>query len=236
MPKFFHRNKSRPTVCSWLTIFQTLIVSEEVLFYLTYPSITQTRGCMATITKYIGMFSIMSLGNCSGVFSFFQTCEFLSWFETHSKGSDIGRSRHDKKKVKTRPQKYLSKNAQWCRVVTHTVWPERYTENIYHETAARCMVFNHKYLSSAICPTSFIRRGTWNTNSKEHCMCIKEKQNISSQSFFRSCSHFYTPFWYLWPHEGPQTIGSFALAKNIDSVRLWCDYQNNNNLVLIILT
>ena len=58
--------------------FQTLFVSEEVLFYLTYPSITQTRGCMATITKYIGMFSIMSLGNCSGVFSFFQTCEFLS--------------------------------------------------------------------------------------------------------------------------------------------------------------
>ena len=52
----------------------------------------------------------------------------------------------------------------------------------------------HKYRSSVICPTCFIRRGTKNTNSKEHCMCIKEKQNISSQSFFRSRSHFYTPF------------------------------------------
>ena len=30
-------------------------------------------------------------------------------------------------------------------------------------------------------------------------MCIKEKQNISSQSFFRNLSHFYTPFWYLCP-------------------------------------
>ena len=56
----------------------------------------------------------------------------------------------------------------------------------------------HKYWSSVICPTCFIRGGTQNTNSKEHCMCIKEKQNISSQSFFRNLSHFYTPFWYLW--------------------------------------
>ena len=33
---------------------------------------------------------------------------------------------------------------------------------------------------------------------KEHCMCIEEKQNISSQSISRNLSHFYTPFWYLW--------------------------------------
>ena len=57
----------------------------------------------------------------------------------------------------------------------------------------------YKYRISVICPTCFIRRGTQNTNSKEHCMCIKEKQNISSQSFFRNLSHFYTPFWYLCP-------------------------------------
>ena len=56
----------------------------------------------------------------------------------------------------------------------------------------------HKYRSSVICPTCFIRGGTQNTNSKEHCMCIKEKQNISSQSFVRNLSHFYTPFRYLW--------------------------------------
>ena len=62
------------------------------------------------------------------------------------------------------------------------------------------MTFDHKYRSSVICPTCFIRRGTQNTNSKEHCMCIKEKQNISSQSFFRNLSHFYTPFRYLWKY------------------------------------
>ena len=57
--------------------------------------------------------------------------------------------------------------------------------------------YHHKYRSSVICPTSFIRRGTQNTNSKEHCMCIKEKQNISWQSIFRNLSHAYTPFRYL---------------------------------------
>ena len=144
MPKFFHRNKSRPTVCSWLTIFQTLIVSEEVLFYLTYPSITQTRGCMATITKYIGMFSIMSLGNCSGVFSFFQTCEFLSWFETHSKGSDIGRSRHNKKSKNTTPKISVKKCPMVSGSYPYSVTKKKQyaTENKYHETTARCMVFN----------------------------------------------------------------------------------------------
>ena len=55
----------------------------------------------------------------------------------------------------------------------------------------------HKYQSSVICPTCIIKRGTQNTNSKEHCMCIKEKRNISSQSIFRNLSHFYTPFQYL---------------------------------------
>ena len=43
---------------------------------------------------------------------------------------------------------------------------------------------HHKYRSSVVCPTCFISRGTQDTNSKEHCMCIREKQNISSQSFF----------------------------------------------------
>ena len=48
----------------------------------------------------------------------------------------------------------------------------------------------HKYQSNAVYPTCFITRGTPNTNSKEHCMCVKEKQNISSQSFSRNLSHF----------------------------------------------
>ena len=51
---------------------------------------------------------------------------------------------------------------------------------------------------SVVCLTCFIRRGTQNTNSKEHYMCIKEKQYISSQSFCRNLSHLYTPFRYLW--------------------------------------
>ena len=43
----------------------------------------------------------------------------------------------------------------------------------------------------------FIEEATQKGSRKEHCMCIKEKQNISSQSFLRNLSLFYTPFRYL---------------------------------------
>ena len=73
----------------------------------------------------------------------------------------------------------------------------------------------HKYRSSVICPTCFIRRSSPNTNSKEHCMCIKQKQNISSQSFFRNLLHFYTPFRYLCGEGNQFTVQWNQKPRNI---------------------
>ena len=44
----------------------------------------------------------------------------------------------------------------------------------------------------------FIKEATQKGSSKEHCTCIKEKQNISSQSFSCNLTCFCTPFQYLW--------------------------------------
>ena len=57
---------------------------------------------------------------------------------------------------------------------------------------------NHKYQSSAVYRTCFVSKGTPNTNSKEHSVRFKEKQNISSQILTRNLSHFYTSFLYFW--------------------------------------
>ena len=37
------------------------------------------------------------------------------------------------------------------------------------------------------------------------------------------------------PVKVPRPFVALALAKNLDSVWPWCDYQNNNNLALIFL-
>ena len=55
-------------------------------------------------------------------------------------------------------------------------------------------------------------------------------------------------FWQAWffsvtfrtlihttPVKVPRPLVALALAKNLDSVWPWCDYQNNNNLALIFL-
>ena len=67
----------------------------------------------------------------------------------------------------------------------------------------------HKYRSRVICPTCFIRRGTQSTNSKEHCMSIKEKQ-----SFFCNLSHFYTPFRYLWSGVWYHCLSAWSAAES----------------------
>ena len=61
------------------------------------------------------------------------------------------------------------------------------------ECQLRSQVSKHVCLS-----IPFIKEATQKGSSKEHCMCIKEKQNTSSQSFLRNLTCFYAPFRYLW--------------------------------------
>ena len=57
----------------------------------------------------------------------------------------------------------------------------------------------HPYKLKHACLTRpFIEGATQKGQRKEHCMCIKQKQNISSQSFLRSPSTLKSSFQFVW--------------------------------------
>ena len=58
----------------------------------------------------------------------------------------------------------------------------------------------------------FIEGATQKGRRKEHCMCIKQKQNISSQSFLRSPLTLKSSFQFVW-------LGT--TESNLDCVLCW---------------
>ena len=69
----------------------------------------------------------------------------------------------------------------------------------------------------------FTKQATQKGQSKEHCVCIKQKQNISSQSFLRNLSLFYKPYWKVWRQ--------LKLKHSMVKVLSW-QTQNITNLFL----
>ena len=73
-----------------------------------------------------------------------------------------------------------------------------------------CTNYSYKLKHRRLVAT-FIEEATQKRQSKEHCMCIKQKQNISSQSFLHNPSTLKSSFQFVW--YGPKEFNVTTIIR-----------------------